>query len=382
MKTSFAFLLAILVGIASFWLGKGKILGQKPLENPAINTRTAPSPTAADAATKADPPPFRIGSGVLTTGTAAKMTPEERVALLKKAALLADAGTQADILCGLISAMTQEELMESTQVLLDAQFRGNTWSQEVWNSLWTQWGRVNAVACLELSQQSSNNKTWNGFKGLNTTNDYRCLMAGWLETNPEEAMAWAKLDKGDIRSAVGAAYAITHSADGDLGKLETAMLGIAANKLTVQACFEDYFDLAATSVGKPSPASLYDGLAPALQAAAWPAVVERLSQTDTAAAADWLENHADDPGYDARATYGLVAKMMGKDPAKAVQWAATLPASDNQMHPAVVAVRNWLQRDRTAANAWLKTQPADAPWATPFQPQSDPADPFAEPTGH
>lgn len=83
---------------------------------------------------------------MLTAEKAGALTSEEGVALMKKAALLADPETQADILCGLISAMTQDELTAATQTLLDAQNRGNAWSQEVWNALWTQWGRVNAVS--------------------------------------------------------------------------------------------------------------------------------------------------------------------------------------------------------------------------------------------
>ena len=373
MKTSFALLFIVLVGIAAFLMGRGKSDGQAHPGISEVNTRTAPSQPAVTAATNVrSDTKSQIGNNVLTTEKAGKMTPGERIALLKKAALLADTGKQSDILCGLISAMSQEELVESTQVLLDAQFRGNAWSQEVWNSLWTQWGRVGAVACLELSQQSSDNKTWNGFKGLNTPNDYRCLMAGWLETHPEEAMDWAKQDKQDIRSAVGAAYAITSGAQGDLKQLEAAILGISANKLTARACFEDYFDLAATSADKPSPTAIYDRLAPALQFAAWSTVVERLAQTDPGAAASWLENHARDVGYDARAAYGLIQRLSEKDPAETVQWAVGLPASNDQMHPATIAVRGWLQQDPAAANAWLKTQPANAPWVTPFRQGPDP----------
>ena len=376
MKTPLAVSFIALVGIAAFLMGRGKFDGQDRPGISEINTRTTSSQAGATAAANALlKPKARTGPDVLTTEKAGKMTPEERVALLKKAALLADTGKQSDILCGLISAMTQEELVESTQVLLDAQFHGNAWSQDVWNSLWTQWGRVGAVACLELSQQSSGNKTWNGFKGLNTTNDYRCLMAGWLETHPEEAMAWAKLDKQDIRSAVGAAYAITSGANGDLKQMEAAILGIAGNKLTAKACFEDYFDLAATSADKPSPTLVYERLAPALQSAAWPTVVERLTQTDTSAAASWLESHADDPGYDARAASGLIWRLVETKPAETVQWAVGLPASGDQTHPAAIAVRGWLQQDPAAANAWLKTQPADAAWVTPFRRGSDP---FAE----
>ncbi len=365
MKSWSAVALIALVGIAAYWLGGAGSSWQARPAPLAINTRTASSLTAAAATTSArSPARGRIANDVVSTEKAGKMTPEERIALLKKAALLADTGKQSDILCGLISAMTQDELIESTKTLLDAQYRGNSWSQEVWNSLWTQWGRVGAEACLELSQQSSGNKTWNGFKGLNTTNDYRCLMAGWLETHPEEAMAWARQDKLDIRSAAGAAYAITSSANSDLKQMEAAILGIAGNKLTTRACFEDYFDLAATSVDKESPAQIYDRLAPALQSAAWSTVAVRLAQSNTGADASWLERHATDPGYDARAASGLVWRLSEKNPVEAVQLAVGLPASEGQMHPATIAVRGWLEQDSAAANAWLKTQPADAPWVT------------------
>lgn len=367
MKTSLSLLFIALVCIAAFLMGRGNFGGPAHPVASEVNTRTTSSQSAAaPIANIKSVVKTRISTDVVTTATAGKMTPAERVALLKKAALLADTGKQSDILCGLISAMTQEELVESTQALLDAQMNGNSWSQEVWNSLWTQWGRVGAVACLELSQQSSGGKTWNGFKGLNTYNDYRCLMAGWLETHPEEAMAWAKLDKLDNGSAAGAAYAITSSAQGDLKQMETAILGIAGNKLTARACFEDYFDLAATSADKPSPALIYDRLPPALRSAAWPTVAERLSQGDPRAAATWLESHANDPGYEPRAAYGLIQRISGKNPEEAVQMAISLPASAGGMQPAVEMVRGWLEKDPAAANAWLKTQPANSAWVAPF----------------
>lgn len=310
---------------------------------------------------------------MLTADKAGRLAPEERLALLKKAALLADPEKQADILCGLISAMTQDELVESTRALLDAQRKGNNWSQEVWNTLWTQWGRVNAEACLALSKTGERYPGWNGLNGLNTPNDYRCLMAGWLETHPEAAMAWARQAKDNFREATGAAFAITSSANGDLKKMESAILSISDDKLTTRACFEDYFDLATSTGDKPQPSVVYDRLDPKLRAAAWPVVMERLTVMDSQSAVTWLGQHANDPGCDYSIVSRLAYSLVEKDPAATLEWAAKLPittlgdAAVNQtFHPAVIAMNRWMRNDSPAATEWLRSQPANAPWVVLF----------------
>ena len=269
--------------------------------------------------------------------------------------------------------MTREELIEATKVLLAAQHRGNSWSQAVWDTLWTQWGRVNAEACLALSKEKSDS-SWNGFKGLNTPEDYRCLMAGWLETHPDAAMEWARQAKDNLREATGAALAITSSAKGDLKQMESAILSVASDKMTSQACLHDYFDLAASTGDRPLPSAVYERLDPRLRAAAWPVVMERLSYTDPQLAATWLEKHAGDPGCNYGAAHRLVNEMAQNDPAGTAKWAAGLPVlrdenGDSQSpHPAVIAVSQWRRIDRAAADAWVMTQPDSILWGRKLQP--------------
>ena len=285
-------------------MGGGESSGQTSPENsktgsPALSAQAHPAPTVAALKPKA-----RTGADVLSPENAAKLTIKERSELLKKAALLADPEKQADIVCGLLSAMTQEELEEATTTLLDAQGRGNHSSQAVWNTLWTQWGRVNAEACLALSKSGQSHPGGNGSNGLNTPDDYRCLMVGWLEVHPDEAMAWARLPKDDLREATAAAFAITSSAKGDLKQMETAILSISGNELTTKACLRDYFDLATSSGDKPPASLVYERLNPKLQAAAWTEVMERLvnGNGDLDAVTSWFEKHGNDPGCDFSAT--------------------------------------------------------------------------------
>ncbi|MDB6078573.1 MAG: hypothetical protein JWO82_2320 [Akkermansiaceae bacterium] len=377
MKTSLALLFVALIGLAAFLMGRGN--PGEPAGQAATETTVSGSPAEVRAKpTRAVPDPrtrvkARVGTDVLTPEKATLLTSGERIELLKKAALLADPEKQADILCGLISVMNQDELTETAKVLLDAQRRGNSWSQEVWNTLWTQWGRVNAEACLALSKTGEHYPGWNGLNGLNTPNDYRCLMAGWLETQPEAAQAWARQAKNDFREATAAAYAITSGANGDLKQMEAGMLAVAGDKLTLQACFGDYFDLATSTGDKALPSAVYEQLDPALRPGAWPEVAARLAYSDSETAAAWLKQHGNDPGHDDQATHNLVNQLAAKDPAGTAKWASELPAATGDganglPHPAVQPIGIWLQQDPEAANAWLLTQPADAPWVAPFKP--------------
>lgn len=377
MKTSFALLFVALIGLAAFLLGRGKTgepAGPATTESGARSSAaevraTPPAPATEDARVRVK---ARVGTDVLTPEKAALLSSAERIELLKKAALLADPEKQADILCGLLSAMKEDELKEATKTLLTAQRRGNSWSQEVWNTLWTQWGRVSPEVCLALSKTGESYPGWNGLDGLNTPNDYRCLMAGWLETQPEAAMAWARQAKDNLREATAAAFAITSSNKGDLKQMESAILSVSGDKQTLQACMGDYFDLATSTGDKPSPAAVYEQLDPALRPAAWSEVLQRLAYSGSEATASWLKEHGKDPGHDIEATYQAVSELADKDAAGTAKWAIELPAATGDgarelPHPAVLAVEVWLGQDPEAARAWLLTQPADAPWVAPFK---------------
>ncbi|RYD25079.1 MAG: hypothetical protein EOP86_27795, partial [Verrucomicrobiaceae bacterium] len=91
MKTPLAVLFIVVIGIAAFLMGRGKPGDPSSKEAPAVNTRTVSSQSAAPPAAKSKPKPnTRTGPDVMTVEKASKLTPEERIALLKKAAMLAD----------------------------------------------------------------------------------------------------------------------------------------------------------------------------------------------------------------------------------------------------------------------------------------------------
>ena len=297
--------------------------------------------------------------GEMSGMSAAKMTPEERLSLLNKAALMSDPSKQAKVLCGLISAMTKEELDEATGRLLHVQSRGNAWSQDVWNALWTQWGRVDPEGCLARSAMGN---------GLNTGNDYRCMIVGWMESDPQAAMEWAQRPKHGDREAIAAAYAIISSTDGDLQKMEGAIMEMAANPEVAAQCLHDYFDVLLAGSSDPSLTSVYEGLDPTLQEAAWPVMMKRLTYMDVEVAATWLEAHASDPGWNYEAMGPLIRRLCDDDLARASELITRLPmpAADDRdalrEHPGMYAVGMWLGKEPAAAKAWLSRQPVDTPW--------------------
>lgn len=352
MKSRSALLFIALVGLSA--QAKAEISQSGPSSS---SPQTHPAPASATLRPKP-----RTGADIISPEKAAKLSKEERTALLKKATLLADPEKQADILCGLISAMSQEELEEATKTLLDAPPTGANTSQDVWNTLWTQWGRVNAEACLAFSKSGQVRPGGNGSSGLNTPEDYRCLMAGWLEVRPEAAMVWARQPKNDLREAAAAAFAITSSAKGDLKKMEAAILSISDDEPTARACFRDYFDLATSTGDKPLPSVVYERLDPKLQKAAWSEVMGRLMYSDLATAADWFQKHGNDPGHDVSATAVLVARLSEKDPEGTAKWAVGLPVIAGSQHPGVIAYSKWFEVNPTAAKAWAKTQPEGLLW--------------------
>jgi hypothetical protein len=371
MKPSSAISLIVLTGAAAFLIGSRTSGGSDGARsgNLETNTRTSPARAVARATPTADDRSTRkpqTGSHALSNEEAGLLSPDQRVALMKKAAVLADPGRQAEVLCWLISAMTPDELTETTKALLDAQRRGNGWSQAVWNSLWTRWGNVDPAACLALSAKGM---------GMNTSEDYRYLMSGWLDADPQAALAWAMQPGHDPQAAAAAAFAITRSAKGDLKQMESAILAVSGNEATAKACLHDYFDLAISSDNPRTPAALYDEIDPSLRAAAWPVVLERLAYTDPQEAAAWLGKHAADPGQDYRVAYRLIESLSRMDPEGTAEWAVGLPLSNISngepvdAHPAGIAIHAWISRDRAAAGKWILSQPEGIPWVSYFRSQ-------------
>ncbi len=361
--------LIAIVGIGAFIAGNRTLDGSKEAgtSSPDSGTRSA-DPRAGVRSTASDREDRTpTGRGELSSDDARRLTPEERIALLNKAALLADPEKQANIICGLISAMSKDELGSTTEALLEIQSRGNAWSQAVWNSLWTQWGRIDPQTCLELSAHGS---------GLNTGADYRCLMSGWLETDPGAALEWANRPGLNDRESIAAAFAISHDAGTDLGRLQSAILAIPDNPATARAALHDYFDLALASGEDPALSAVYDRMDPALRQVAWPVMMQRLAYTDPEQAVAWLRDHATDPGRDYRSIERVLLPMAVTDPAGMVSWASRLPVPKNDdpdamsVHPALLAVNRWMKQDPSAARAWLQTQPADTPWSRLFSPKT------------
>lgn len=360
MKTPLALLFIAIVVIAAFLLGRGKD-GDVRKSEVANAQASTPVQTSANVKSMVKK---RVGPDVLTLEQASALSHEERIDLLKKAAVLADPEKQADILCGLLSVMTEEQLLEATRTLLDAQRKGNAWSQDTWNALWTQWGRVDPEACLALSKTGKPYPGWNGLNGLNTPDDYRCLMAGWMEADPAKALAWAREPKDNFREATGAAFAITSSANGDLKKMEEAILTLPGDDLTMQACFQDYFDLAVSNGEKP--ASMYEGMSARMREAAWPEVVSRLGTASPEEAFAWYDQHGKDPGSNDRTAAEMIFGFAEKNPEDTMAWASNIKEDFTiegfTGHPAMLIYNVWMMHDQGAANAWLEKQPATTPW--------------------
>lgn len=283
------------------------------------------------------------------------MTPPERLDILAKGALVFDGTKQAEMLCGLISAMTKEEMPRAMELLAAAQDGGNACAQAVWDTLWTQWGRVDPQGCIEYFAEHPDSKS---------RSDARFMMEGWLEVDPAAALAWARQPKEVRLDSAAAAMAITWDSGGDAKRLQESLLTLPAGSPVTRECLLDYFDLASLAKEGPTAAEIHDALPPALQEAAWSVTLQRLTYTNPEAAKQWLEKHAADPGQDYGDAQRLVEELSRKDIAGTAKWAAGLPAAQGlHQHPAQDAVNRWLRMDREAAMEWLATQPADAPWA-------------------
>lgn len=293
---------------------------------------------------------------------AARLTSKERLELLANGALVSDYGNQAAMLCGLISVLTKEEIGEAMNILGGIQDQGNRQSQVVWDSFWKQWGRVDPEVCLADFGENAVSKS---------PTDSRNVMTGWLEIDADAALAWARKPGKAPLEATAAALAISRSANGDLKQFETAILKLPADGATAKACLEDYFDLASLAGKDQTAATIYQQIPAELRPAAWTVAAKRIGYGDPATAKAWLTAHAADPGQDYDAISDLFNSLMHEDPAGTARWAAQLPAEPGSdqirggripIHPGFQAVRNWMQKEPAAAEAWLKTQPPDAPW--------------------
>ncbi len=346
-------------------IGKGEV---KPSAGELAKSFGNQPPWATRSAARADAAPLvkKLTLDQAAVAKARKMTPEERLALATQAMMLTDVSQQGKILCGLIPALTKEEMTEVNTRLYDSMMRGNPWSQDTWDSLWVRWGQVDPAACLAKSGTPI---------AFATRADGQNFMKGWLESDPIAALAWAKQSISNPQHAAAAAYAISQNANGDLNQMAKVISALPADSMTRRESLVNYFDAAILAEKGASPATIYDGLPATLRSAAWPVAMERLSQGDPEEAKKWLGQHLNDPGRDYFATGRLVAGMARNDPASTAEWASKLPinppknSGEPEFHPAFIAVGQWLDKDRAAAKAWLQRQPSGTPWATYFLPK-------------
>ncbi len=359
MKPSHYLALGVLAVAAAFLAGRWTAPGESKVGFPAENgmqtsnrtrERIEPRPTALKSAAERS-----AGMNRYSEQTARRMTSKQRLDLLGKGALVYDGGKQAEMLCGVINALTKEEMQTAMDLLAQAQDGGNACAQIVWDTLWKQWGRVDPVACIKYLNATPNSKS---------RSDARHVMEGWLETDADAALAWAKDAKNTRLDAAAAAMAMTWNSGGDLKQLGEAILSRPPGDKAARDCMWDYFDLASLSKDSPTAGRIYDDLPPGLKEAAWPVTLQRLTYTDPQSAKDWLQQHANEPGHSYLEAGRLVYDLSRKDPEGTAKWAAGLPIVLGQdQHPASIAISRWMQSDPQAAKAWLATLPQDSPWA-------------------
>ena len=369
MKASVTAILAALVAIIGFLAGRmgaAKDKTNDPADTKASGGDTTVSslsgPTGGDrkpkpkAEVESRPITF-VSDHALTVEEARALTSEERMAMITRGGMSWNSGNQLALMSGVIAALTQDEIGPATEILGGIQDRGNFQTQEVWSALWTQWGRVNPTKALEFFAQENSGKS---------KSDARNMMTGWLETDPQEAFAWAKQPKSSNLEAMAAALAITWNANGDPKRMEASILSLPADspeyEMTRAACLQDYYDLVSMSGQGQGAAETYDQLPAALRSTAWPVTLERMILQDPQAAAEWVTSHISDPGRDYGLTISLASQMASSDPVAAIAWATRLPGED----PVHSAFGTWMQQDSEAALAWLRANAADAPWAKPY----------------
>lgn len=367
MKLSTTLALAACAGIAAFFLGRGIHSGADVRPDEAVaHTRSAPArPLPAHEAGIEN---LHHLSTVISSGIspeqAARLTSQERMELLASGGSVYLTGNQTAVLCGLISSLHKDEMHEAMKILGGIQDRGNGINQEVWDTFWKQWGRVDPAGCLVDFGENAVSKN---------PGDARNVMKGWLEMNADAALAWANQPHSSPLEADAAATAISYNANGDLKQLEAAILKLPADGATRKACIESYFDLATISGDGQSAATTYEKIPEALRPAAWSVAARQMSYGDLAGAKEWITAHVGDPGHDYEAVRDLVQSLSHEDPATTARWAIQLPysAATDGIHPCTIAMLNWHRRDPAAATAWLKSQPQEIQSAlrVHFEPQ-------------
>ncbi|MDB6078598.1 MAG: hypothetical protein JWO82_2345, partial [Akkermansiaceae bacterium] len=366
MKTSTSSALIAVTAIAFFCIGRSSKPGAAASDESSAPGPRPSSSNSSTASLRPQQPGAKPSSKVsnslerIPVERARQLTSQERLGLIEKGALVYDSGKQADLLCGVIATLTKDDIGQAVGLLAAAQDRGNFCSQAVWDAIWTQWGRVDPEGVLKVFNDKPVGKS---------RADDRHLMAGWWETDPAGALAWAQEPKQTQHDAVAASLALTNSAGGDPKKLEQIMLGMPAGDARLKECLRDYLDLASmTPESAATPAQTYDQLPAGLRDTAWPVILQRMSYTDPDGAAAWLSQHATDAVYDPQASFQVVQRMTSQNPKAALELAVSLPQSDDTVNLTGFAISRWASSDRNAAVAWLEAQPADSVLAKQYLP--------------
>lgn len=296
---------------------------------------------------------------------ARRMTSRERMELLASGSQIYNGSNQTEFLIGMIGSLTKEELTEATNILGGSQDRGNGMSQQIWDTLWKQWGRVDPRSWISRFGSDSSGKS---------QADARNMMAGWLETDPAAALAWAQGPKPSNVEAAAAARAITSASDGNLKQMRADIIEFSDESvLTRRQCLQDYFDTAMLSGDNPSVASIYGDLPASLRESAWPVALHRMTLEDPKTAVTWFEENLSASAWKEPTSFLLADRLANDDPAGTTRWLSSLPgaeaAANQGHHPVFNAAGKWLEKDPAAARQWLDSLPADSPWALKLKPQ-------------
>ncbi|WP_193213101.1 hypothetical protein [Luteolibacter marinus] len=192
-----------------------------------------------------------------TAEEARLLTSAERMDLIASGAQIYNSSNQIAFLTGVIGALTADEIPRALESLGGMQDRGNGITQQVWDSLWRQWGRVDPEGGLRRFGP-----------GTSFTNhaDARNMMEGWLETDAAAALAWAREPKQSPMQVSAAARAITSATYGDLERMRTDIAALPEEALdTREQCLKEYFDMALLSEEDRTIASICEDLPESLQ---------------------------------------------------------------------------------------------------------------------
>ncbi|HEY1122220.1 MAG TPA: hypothetical protein VGE67_11500, partial [Haloferula sp.] len=232
MKASVTAIIATLIAILAFFAGrsgasKGRVGNPTDSEAPGRGTTVSSLSASSNSGRKpksaADSDSRAVSfvsDHALTVEEARALTSEERMALITRGGMSWNSGNQIALMGGVIAALTKDEIGPATEILGGIQDRGNFQTQEVWNALWTQWGRVDPTKALEFFAAEHSGKS---------KSDARNMMTGWIETDPLAAFAWAKQPKQSSLEAAAAALAITRNANGDPKRMEASILALPAD---------------------------------------------------------------------------------------------------------------------------------------------------------